>query len=97
MPLVLQSLPVLLAGALVTLGFSVSAMGLGLVLGFLVESNFRRSLVLSGDNYMIFVDDRISLVLLIFSALFIFGSLGRRALAAIRKENRVGFSEGSGS
>jgi len=68
---------------------------LGLVLGFLVESNFRRSLVLSGDDYMIFVDDRISLALLVLSGLFIFGSLARRAVAALRKENRTAFSEGS--
>ncbi|TYR30736.1 hypothetical protein FY036_18700 [Mesorhizobium microcysteis] len=51
---------------------------LGLVLGYLVESNFRRSLVLSGDDYMIFVDDRISLSLLVLAFLFIGGSIAKR-------------------
>ncbi|NIN35501.1 MAG: hypothetical protein GTO60_10585, partial [Gammaproteobacteria bacterium] len=31
---------------------------LGLVLGYMIESNFRRSLVLSGDELGIFIDDR---------------------------------------
>jgi putative tricarboxylic transport membrane protein len=57
---------------------------LGLVLGYLVESNFRRSLVLSGDDLMIFIDDRISLVLLMVAMLFIAVSLGRRLLNIVR-------------
>ena len=57
---------------------------LGLVLGYLVESNFRRSLVLSGDDLMIFIDDRISLVLLLVALLFIAVSLGRRLLNIFR-------------
>jgi putative tricarboxylic transport membrane protein len=57
---------------------------LGLVLGYLVESNFRRSLVLSGDDLMIFIDDRISLVLLLVAMLFIAVSLGRRLLNIVR-------------
>lgn len=55
---------------------------LGLVLGYLVESNFRRSLVLSGDDYMIFVDDRISLSLLLLAFLFIAGSIGKHVYDA---------------
>ncbi len=51
---------------------------LGLVLGYLVESNFRRSLTLSGDDYSIFIDDRISLTLLSLSLIFILGSLAKR-------------------
>jgi putative tricarboxylic transport membrane protein len=50
---------------------------LGLVLGYLVESNFRRSLVLSGGDYSIFVSDPISIGLLLASALFIAGSVGK--------------------
>jgi putative tricarboxylic transport membrane protein len=50
---------------------------LGLVLGYLVESNFRRSLVLSGDDYMIFVNDRISLGLLLLAFVFVAGSIGK--------------------
>jgi putative tricarboxylic transport membrane protein len=50
---------------------------LGLVLGYLVESNYRRSLVLSGGDYSIFFRDPISIGLLIASALFICGSVGK--------------------
>ncbi len=53
---------------------------LGLVLGFMIESNFRRSLLLSGDELSIFFNDRISLVLLSVAALFIIGSFARRLI-----------------
>jgi putative tricarboxylic transport membrane protein len=68
---------------------------LGLVLGYLVESNFRRSLVLSGDDYSVFTDDWISLGLLSVSAVFIVGSVVKRVLSAIRKDDKPTFSEGS--
>ena len=68
---------------------------LGLVLGYLVESNFRRSLVLSGDDYAIFVDDRISLALLVLAALFVAGSLGRRLWAWLRGGPVAAYDEGS--
>jgi putative tricarboxylic transport membrane protein len=68
---------------------------LGLVLGYLVESNFRRSLVLSGDDYMIFIDDRISLGLLLLAFLFIAGSIGKRTYELFRKRPTQAFSEGS--
>lgn len=42
---------------------------LGLVLGYMVESNFRRSLVISGGDPMIFLTDKVSLGLLILAAL----------------------------
>jgi putative tricarboxylic transport membrane protein len=57
---------------------------LGLVLGYLVESSFRRSLVLSGDDYGIFLSDKVSLVLLALSAVFILGALGKRMLDILR-------------
>src|SRR6185436_12917539 len=38
---------------------------LGAVLGFLVESNYRRSLVLSGGDHEIFIQDPVSLGLLV--------------------------------
>lgn len=59
---------------------------LGLVLGYLVESNFRRSLVLSGDDYMIFVNDRISLGLLVLAFLFIGGSIAKRLYDAFLRK-----------
>lgn len=68
---------------------------LGLVLGYLVESNFRRSLVLSGDEYMIFIDDRISLSLLSLAALFVVGSLGRRLWTWLRGGPTQTYAEGS--
>ncbi len=50
---------------------------LGLVLGYMVESNYRRSLVLSRGDHMVFLEDPISLGFLIASAIFIGGSLGK--------------------
>ena len=57
---------------------------LGVVLGYLVESNYRRSLVLSGGDHFIFVEDRIALGLLSVAALFIVGSLATRAWLLLR-------------
>ena len=70
---------------------------LGLVLGYLVESNFRRSLVLSGDDWMIFVDDRISLGLLILAFLFIGGSIAKRVYDMLRHRPSSTFSENAES
>jgi putative tricarboxylic transport membrane protein len=50
-------------------------MVLGVVLGFMVESNYRRALVLSSGDYMTFVQDRISAVLLGLAVVFVVGSL----------------------
>jgi putative tricarboxylic transport membrane protein len=52
-------------------GFSPLPMVLGVVLGFMVETNFRRSLELSGGDYGIFVGDPISIVLLALSTVFV--------------------------
>jgi putative tricarboxylic transport membrane protein len=52
---------------------------LGVVLGFMVESNYRRALVLSGGDHRIFLQDRISVVLLGLAAVFVIGSLVRHA------------------
>ena len=56
---------------------------LGVVLGFMVESNFRRSLVISGGDYSIFVKDWISVTLLVASAAIVAFAL-RRELRAPR-------------
>jgi putative tricarboxylic transport membrane protein len=50
---------------------------LGVVLGFMIESNYRRSLVLSGNEHAIFWQDPISLVLLALAAVIVAGSLWR--------------------
>ena len=52
-------------------GFSFLPLVLGLVLGYLVESNYRRALEVSGGDHMIFVQDPISLGLLTTAAGFI--------------------------
>ena len=41
---------------------------LGLVLGYLVESNYRRGLLISGGDNMIFLTDKVSLGLLVLAA-----------------------------
>lgn len=55
----------------------VLPMVLGVVLGFMVESNFRRALVLSDGDMMAFVRDPISLGLLTVAAIFLGTALFR--------------------
>jgi putative tricarboxylic transport membrane protein len=57
------------------LGFGLLPMVLGVVLGFMVETNFRRSMQLSGGNLGILVGDPISAVLLAISLGFMLYSL----------------------
>ncbi|HWI77877.1 MAG TPA: tripartite tricarboxylate transporter permease, partial [Ramlibacter sp.] len=42
-------------------------MVLGVVLGFMIESNYRRSMLLSGEDPMIFITDKVSLGLLLLA------------------------------
>jgi putative tricarboxylic transport membrane protein len=65
-------------------GLPFLPMVLGVVLGYLVESNYRRSLVLSGGDHLIFVEDRIAVSLLALAALFIIGSLVTRGWLLLR-------------
>ncbi len=67
------------------LRFPILPTVLGVVLGFMIESNYRRSLVLSGDSHMIFLTDPIALGLLIFSAIVVLGSLARHVYDRNRK------------
>jgi putative tricarboxylic transport membrane protein len=60
-------------------------MVLGVVLGFMVESNYRRALVLSSGDHMTFVQDRISAALLGLAFVFVAGSLLRHGLEARRR------------
>lgn len=57
---------------------------LGLVLGFLVESNYRRALVVSGGDYSVFLTDPISLGFLTVAALFVVGSVSKPLLAKMK-------------
>ena len=52
-------------------------MVLGVVLGFMVESNYRRALVLSDGDHMTFVEDPIAACLLLVAFGFILVSLFR--------------------
>jgi putative tricarboxylic transport membrane protein len=56
-------------------GFSMLAMVLGVVLGFMVETNFRRALVMSGGDYSTFWTDPIGAALIGLSLLFVISSL----------------------
>ena len=49
---------------------------LGLVLGYMVESNYRRSLVLSDGDHMVFLENAISAGFLFVAVLFVIGSIG---------------------
>ncbi len=75
------------------LGLPLLPAVLGVVLGFLVESNYRRSLVLSGGEHSIFLEDPIAIVLLSVAGLFIMGSVGTRIWSSIRTN---GGSRGAG-
>ncbi|EAR52688.1 hypothetical protein OG2516_00639 [Oceanicola granulosus HTCC2516] len=80
---------VLIAGAvgyvMRLLGFPFLPLVLGLVLGYLIESNYRRSLLLTGGEHRVFIEDPISLGLLIVAALFVIGSTLRDLRDARRK------------
>lgn len=58
-------------------GAPVLPMVLGVVLGFMVESNYRRALVLSDGEHMTFIQDRVSAALLSLAVIFVIGSLAR--------------------
>jgi putative tricarboxylic transport membrane protein len=64
--------------ALRWLGVPQLPLVLGVVLGFMVESNYRRALVLSGGEHAIFVQDPVSLGLLVAAAALIAYSLAKR-------------------
>lgn len=70
------------------LGLPVLPMVLGVVLGFMVESNYRRSLVLSGGDHMIFLEDTVSLILLVCAAGLVAFTLARD-LRATRAKPRT--------
>jgi len=68
-------------------GFPFLPLVLALVLGYLIESNYRRSLLLTGGDHIVFLQDPVSLGLLITAALFVAGSVVRE-LATTRKAVR---------
>jgi putative tricarboxylic transport membrane protein len=64
-------------------------MVLGVVLGFMVESNFRRALVLSSGDYTTFVRDPISAALLSLALIFVVGSIVRHGAEGRKKREVV--------
>lgn len=72
---------VLIAGAvgyvMRLLGFPFLPLVLGLVLGYLIEANYRRSLLLTGGEHRVFIEDPISLGLLLTALVFVVGSAWR--------------------
>ena len=58
-------------------GFPFLPLILGVVLGHMVESSYRRSLLLSGGDHMIFLEDPIAVGLLLASSIFVIFSLVR--------------------
>jgi putative tricarboxylic transport membrane protein len=63
-------------------GFPFLPAVLGVVLGPIVESNYRRSLLLSGGDHSIFLEDPIAIGFLIAAAVFVVWSLVREMRAA---------------
>lgn len=62
---------------------------LGVILGHLVESNYRRALQVSGGDHVVFVDDPASLTLLVVAALLVAMSMWRNH-TQVRKEEQAG-------
>lgn len=58
---------------------------LGVILGYMIESNYRRALLMSGNDHGIFLEDPFSLAMLSLAVLFIILSLGRNWYQARKK------------
>lgn len=69
-------------------GFPVLPAVLGVVLGGLIEANYRRSLLLSGGDYAIFLEDRIAMAFFILAIVIVAASLASewRKSAKARRE-----------
>jgi len=89
---------VLIAGAagyvMRLFGFPFLPLVLGLVLGYLIEANYRRSLLLTGGDHIVFLQDPVSLGLLITALIFVVGSAWRDIRSA-RKQGAGGKGDGA--
>ncbi|MBA3446650.1 MAG: tripartite tricarboxylate transporter permease [Pseudaminobacter sp.] len=63
---------------------------LGLVLGYMIEANYRRSLVISGGDHAIFLEDTVAVVFLVLSVIF----LGVSLVQEFRARRTVGNVDG---
>jgi putative tricarboxylic transport membrane protein len=70
-------------------GFPFLPMVLGLVLGYLVEANYRRSLELTSGDHRIFWETPIAFGLLTVAALFVLGSAVRDVLVARKAARKI--------
>ena len=55
----------------------IASLVLGTILGYMLESSFRRSLLMSNNDYTTFVTDPIAGGMLAVAALFVASSIGR--------------------
>jgi putative tricarboxylic transport membrane protein len=69
-------------------GFPFLPLVLGVILGHMIESNYRRSMVLSRGDHAVFLQDPVSAGLLATAVLFVLGSLARNWYSA-RKQERT--------
>jgi putative tricarboxylic transport membrane protein len=75
--------------ALRYVGAPLLPMVLGVVLGFMVESNYRRALVLSSGDHTTFLREPISAVFLVLALVLVAGSVVRRAIGARVRNDAV--------
>jgi putative tricarboxylic transport membrane protein len=74
--------------AMRSFGFSPAATVLGLVLGFIMEGELRRSMLISLGDPALFLGRPITLTLLVLAALVLLRPLLARAVAALRAGRR---------
>jgi putative tricarboxylic transport membrane protein len=67
-------------------GFPFLPLVLGVILGHMIESSYRRSLVLSQGDHAIFIQDPVSAGLLAAALLLVIGSLVRNWYSARRQQ-----------
>ncbi len=78
-------------------GFPFLPLVLGVILGHMIESSYRRSLVLSRGDHSIFIEDPVSAGLLATAVLFVVGSLARNWYTSRRKTAEPGEQPGERS
>lgn len=64
-------------------------MVLGVVLGFMIESNYRRSLLISSGDHGIFLSDKVSLGLLLLAAVFTSYSLWQEFRKSVKSNKKL--------
>lgn len=65
-------------------GFSAPSMVLGMILGFLMETSFRRALIISDGSFMTFLERPISLAFIVLALLTLFYPVLMKAVDALR-------------